>query len=104
MSLSILTWSSGPVHSITYALFEEIASHRDMIDWPHIGLVIQSYLKSSDRDCDRLLALSRKRGAPFTVRLVKGAYWDYEVVHARRTVLPVPSSPARGLPMPIMKT
>ena len=30
------------------------------------------------------------RGAPVTVRLVKGAYWDYEVLHARQVGWPVP--------------
>ncbi len=71
-------------HDITYDLFEQVALHPDLIDWPHLGLVIQSYLKKSDDDCRRLLKLSKRRGTPFTVRLVKGAYWDYEVVHARQ--------------------
>ncbi|MBU0680437.1 MAG: proline dehydrogenase family protein [Proteobacteria bacterium] len=71
-------------HDITYDLFEEVAFHPDLIDWPHLGLVIQSYLKASGSDCNRLLELSKRRGTPFTVRLVKGAYWDYEVVHARQ--------------------
>ena len=30
------------------------------------------------------------RGTPVTVRLVKGAYWDYEVVHARQLGWPEP--------------
>ena len=84
-------------HNITYALFEEVALNQDLIDWPHIGLVIQAYLKTSDQDCDRLLALSKKRGAPFTVRLVKGAYWDYEVVHARQNGFACPVFTNKGL-------
>ncbi|MDH4318882.1 MAG: proline dehydrogenase family protein, partial [Desulfobulbaceae bacterium] len=71
-------------HGITYALFEELSLDPDLIDWPHMGLVLQVYLRSSDQDLARLLALSAKRDTPFTVRLVKGAYWDYEVVHARQ--------------------
>ncbi len=71
-------------HDITYDLFEEVALHQSFIDWPHLGVVIQAYLTSSEDDCKRLLALSKRRGTPFTVRLVKGAYWDYEVVHARQ--------------------
>jgi len=85
------------VHSITYDLFEEIALHRDLADWPHMGLVIQAYLQTSREDCDRLLALSRKRGTPFTVRLVKGAYWDYEVVHARQNGFKCPVYTRKGL-------
>lgn len=85
------------LHNITYALFEEVAMHKDLVDWPHIGIVLQAYLKESSHDCERLLSLSRKRGTPFTVRLVKGAYWDYEVVRARVNGLPCPVFKGKGL-------
>lgn len=85
------------LHNITYALFEDLVLHQDLIDWPHIGIVLQAYLKESARDCDRLLALSKKRGTPFTVRLVKGAYWDYEVVHARQNGYACPVYTGKGL-------
>lgn len=85
------------VHDITYGLFSEMATHPELVDWPHIGLVIQAYLKTSGQDCERLLALSRKRGTPFTVRLVKGAYWDYEVVHARQNGFICPVFTRKGL-------
>ena len=85
------------VHAITFALFEEIALDPDLRDWLHIGMTVQSYLKSGEQDCDRLLALSRKRGVPFTVRLVKGAYWDQEVAHARSRGLVCPVYTAKGL-------
>ena len=84
-------------HDITYGLFEEIATDPDMIDWPHLGIVIQAYLKTSDQDCDRLIALSNKRGTPFTVRLVKGAYWDFEVVQARQNGFTCPVFTRKGL-------
>ncbi|MDH3349155.1 MAG: proline dehydrogenase family protein, partial [Desulfobulbaceae bacterium] len=83
-------------HKITYSLFEELALHPDLIDWPHMGIVVQAYLKSSGRDCQRLLALSSKRSTPFTVRLVKGAYWDYEVVHARQNGFTCPVYTDKG--------
>jgi RHH-type transcriptional regulator, proline utilization regulon repressor / proline dehydrogenase / delta 1-pyrroline-5-carboxylate dehydrogenase len=70
------------LHEITYRLFERIALDPEFAAWPHIGIVIQAYLKEAGHDLDRLLALSQKRGMPVTVRLVKGAYWDYEVVQA----------------------
>jgi len=83
-------------HNITYDLFEAVVLHQDLVDWPHIGLVVQSYLKSSENDCSRLLALSKRRGTPFTVRLVKGAYWDYEVVHARQNGFSCPVYTNKG--------
>ncbi len=78
------------LHDITFDLFEEIASHPELKTWPHIGIVVQAYLKSAREDIDRLLSLARSRGAPLSVRLVKGAYWDYEVVHAQQHGYPCP--------------
>jgi RHH-type proline utilization regulon transcriptional repressor/proline dehydrogenase/delta 1-pyrroline-5-carboxylate dehydrogenase len=72
-------WS---LHEITYRLFERVALEPDFAAWPHLGIVVQAYLKSAGDDLDRLRALAEQRGTPLTVRLVKGAYWDYEVVHA----------------------
>ncbi len=78
------------LHEITYRLFERIALDPEFSAWPHLGIVIQAYLKNADHDLDRLLALAAKRGAPLTVRLVKGAYWDYEVVQAGLHGYPCP--------------
>ncbi|MDP2345130.1 MAG: proline dehydrogenase family protein [Deltaproteobacteria bacterium] len=71
-------------HDITYDLFEEIVTSPELRSWPHVGIVIQGYLKSSQRDAERLLSIAKNRGAPITIRLVKGAYWDYETVLAKQ--------------------
>ncbi len=71
-------------HDITYDLFEEIVTSPELRSWPHVGIVIQGYLKSSTKDADRLLSIAKSRGAPITIRLVKGAYWDYETVLAKQ--------------------
>ena len=78
------------VHDITYNLFEEVLSHPELKDWPHVGIVVQAYLKESEKDVQRLLSLAKNRGAPITIRLVKGAYWDQEVVHANLHGYPIP--------------
>jgi RHH-type proline utilization regulon transcriptional repressor/proline dehydrogenase/delta 1-pyrroline-5-carboxylate dehydrogenase len=51
---------------------------------PSVGIVVQAYLRDSPAELDRLLdwAESSGRGSPLTFRLVKGAYWDHEVVEA----------------------
>ena len=86
-------WS---LHEITYRLFETIAADPEFASWPHLGIVIQAYLKDADADLDRLIALATKRGTPLTVRLVKGAYWDYEVVQSGLNGLPCPVFTAKG--------
>jgi len=78
------------LHEITYRLFEHVCLEPEFAAWPHLGIVVQSYLKAANDDIDRLLALARKRGTPLTVRLVKGATWDYEVIHAGLHGYPCP--------------
>src|SRR5260221_6099198 len=48
------------LHEITYRLFERVALDPDFSAWPHLGIVVQAYLKNADQDLDRLLALSSK--------------------------------------------
>jgi RHH-type proline utilization regulon transcriptional repressor/proline dehydrogenase/delta 1-pyrroline-5-carboxylate dehydrogenase len=84
------------LHGITYDLFEDVLAHPDLRGWPHVGIVVQAYLKSAPADLDRLLALAKGRGAPITVRLVKGAYWDYEVAMAKQWGLPCPVLTAKS--------
>ena len=59
-------------------------------DFEHAGVVIQAYLKDADRDLRGLLDWARRRGTPVSVRLVKGAYWDWELAEAARNGWPVP--------------
>lgn len=75
---------------ITYRVFEGLCRHAELRDWPHLGVVVQAYLRDSEADLDRLIALARSRGTPITVRLVKGAYWDYETVLAQQRGWPCP--------------
>jgi RHH-type proline utilization regulon transcriptional repressor/proline dehydrogenase/delta 1-pyrroline-5-carboxylate dehydrogenase len=53
---------------------------------PSAGMVLQAYLRDSPQTLDTVLAwtggAAAAREQPLTVRLVKGAYWDHEVVEA----------------------
>ncbi len=53
---------------------------------PSAGLVLQAYLRDSPQTLDTVLdwAARTPRAHPLVVRLVKGAYWDHEVVEARQ--------------------
>lgn len=57
---------------------------REFRDYPHIGIVLQAYLRDSDQDLEELLAWAAGERIPVSIRLVKGAYWDYETVRARQ--------------------
>ncbi|HEY5893877.1 MAG TPA: proline dehydrogenase family protein [Chthoniobacterales bacterium] len=55
-----------------------------------LGCVIQAYLTDSERDLVELLDWAEAKGKRITVRLVKGAYWDYERIVAAQKNWPVP--------------
>jgi len=75
---------------IILTVAEELFSEPRYKDYPYFGLVIQCYLKSALQDLDRVIKLSKSRKHPLTIRLVKGAYWDYEVIKARENDWPIP--------------
>jgi proline dehydrogenase len=64
----------------------ELLSEPEFEDGPSAGLVLQAYLRDSPALCDRVTAWAARadRASPLTVRLVKGAYWDHEIVEARQ--------------------
>src|SRR5213594_3289481 len=68
----------------TLELFKTIFTEEEFKDWPHAGIVIQAYLRDAETDLRSLIDWGRARGTRFTVRLVKGAYWDYETIKSRQ--------------------
>ncbi len=54
------------------------------------GLAMQAYLRSGDEDAKRIIDWSKRTGRQVSVRLVKGAYWDFETIHAEQMGWPVP--------------
>src|SRR5438067_1879303 len=68
----------------TLELFKTIFADEEFKDWPHAGIVIQAYLRDSEVDLRDLIEWGRARGTRFAVRLVKGAYWDYETAKSRQ--------------------
>ncbi len=50
----------------------------------HAGIAMQAYLRSGVEDAKRVAEWAKRTGRVVTVRLVKGAYWDYETIHAEQ--------------------
>ncbi len=70
----------------------ELLSESEFASGPSAGLVLQAYLRDSPDQLDQVLEWARtaERQPPLTVRLVKGAYWDHELVEAQQEGWPVP--------------
>ncbi len=72
------------------ASFFRLLSEDLFSDFHDAGLVIQSYLKDSEVDLHRVIQWAQEHQKRITVRLVKGAYWDYETVIHWQKGWPVP--------------
>lgn len=76
--------------SITLEAFKRLLSSEEFHDFDQAGIVLQVYLRRTEEDTRNLLEWVEKRGVPITVRLVKGAYWDTETIHAKLDNWPIP--------------
>ena len=70
----------------------ELLDEPEFSDGPSAGLVLQAYLRDSPEQLEGILewAAQSPRTEPLTVRLVKGAYWDHELVQAHQHGWSVP--------------
>jgi proline dehydrogenase len=70
----------------TVGLVFDLLDEAEFADGPSAGIVLQAYLRESPAQLDRILGWARatRRRPPLVVRLVKGAYWDHEIVEARQ--------------------
>lgn len=71
---------------LTIALFQRCC---EQFDFP-AGLAMQAYLRSGEDDAERMIQWARQRDRQVTVRLIKGAYWDHEVIRSEEHGWPIP--------------
>jgi RHH-type proline utilization regulon transcriptional repressor/proline dehydrogenase/delta 1-pyrroline-5-carboxylate dehydrogenase len=74
----------------TLRIFREVMEEPEFRDWSDVGIVLQAYLRDTEEDLKVMLDWAEARPAPVWVRLVKGAYWDTEVILARQHGWPIP--------------
>src|SRR5262249_7483924 len=67
---------------VTLQIFREILSEPEFALWPDVGIAIQAYLRDCEHDLHDLREWVKARGVGVWVRLVKGAYWDFETAVA----------------------
>ncbi|MBT5017396.1 proline dehydrogenase family protein [Planctomicrobium sp.] len=75
---------------LTLQIFKEICMEKEFRDWSDCGIVIQAYLPDAEDDLKNLLKWAKKRKTSVGIRLVKGAYWDYETITAEYRGWPCP--------------
>jgi RHH-type proline utilization regulon transcriptional repressor/proline dehydrogenase/delta 1-pyrroline-5-carboxylate dehydrogenase len=75
---------------LTLSLFRSILEEDEFRERPAIGIAVQAYLRDSEQNLRDLIAWARRARRPIVVRLVKGAYWDFETILAEQRGWPVP--------------
>ena len=93
VNLDMETYS---LKNITLDVFTELLDEEEFHGWEGAGIALQAYLKDTWDDLLRLIAWAKSRSRRITVRLVKGAYWEYETVTARQKGWPVPVFGTKG--------
>jgi RHH-type transcriptional regulator, proline utilization regulon repressor / proline dehydrogenase / delta 1-pyrroline-5-carboxylate dehydrogenase len=75
---------------ITLEVYRRMRSNPEFRHYQHFGIALQSYLRETDDDLKNLLQWARDNELPISVRLVKGAYWDFEMVTAKQNGWEIP--------------
>lgn len=86
----ILDMEHLPLRELTLATYQSIMEEAEFAGYPHTGIVYQAYLRDAETPLEDLLQWARKQRQPMHIRLVKGAFWDEEVVRANQNNLPIP--------------
>ena len=68
--------------SLSIYIIEKLALEKNIKNWNGFGIALQAYGKRSIEVIDFLNNVLKKRDQ-MHIRLVKGAYWDYEIKHAQ---------------------
>jgi len=79
-----------PARRFTLELFKGINDESEFRDWPHKGIAYQAYMKDAEPLLAELLDWAIKGNHNFGMRLIKGAFWDEEVVLANLYNYPIP--------------
>lgn len=70
--------------AMTLEIFRRLRSDPEFRNYPHLGIALQAYLRDTPKDLADLIQWAKANGLPIEIRLVKGAYWDSEVIFARQ--------------------
>lgn len=89
----IFDMEQAEMKELILGIFMRLFDEEPYRTFPHAGIALQAYRTDTQEDVRRLLAWTKERQVPITIRLVKGAYWDSDATRYRQ----------RGWPMPLFE-
>src|SRR5256884_69714 len=78
------------LRELTLKPFMELADEPEFRHERTLGIGLEAYLRVAEAAARRRIGWASRRGTPVSVRLVKGAYWDYEPAQGELDHWPVP--------------
>lgn len=75
--------------SLTFDVFKKTLEQEEFREYDQLGIVMQGYVKDAEEYLQEFLQWVRAQDRQVTIRLVKGAYWDYEIITARQRNWPI---------------
>ena len=72
-------------------IFKDTFNEEEFRDFENAGIAMHTYFLDSEEKIRDIIQWARARKTPILMRLVKGAYWDWEVIAAKQkgTAIPV---------------
>jgi len=89
-ALMTLDMEQRELRDLTLDLAKRALLSSDHGGHARLGVVVQAYLRDADEVVEQLLQWLMAHERALTIRLVKGAYWDFEVAQARQRQWPIP--------------
>ncbi|MBI2495842.1 MAG: bifunctional proline dehydrogenase/L-glutamate gamma-semialdehyde dehydrogenase [Candidatus Omnitrophica bacterium] len=89
-ALIYLDMEQYELRDLTIALAQHLLLHPRRGAGATLGVVVQSYLRDAEANLEELLSWLTAHEHALTIRLVKGAYWDYEASQAAQRHWPMP--------------
>lgn len=68
---------------ISMSIAKALLESAELKGWDGLSIVVQAYQRRAPHILDFLLETARAAGSRFSIRLVKGAYWDSEIKRAQ---------------------
>ena len=89
---AFINTDSEPYYSLdlTQQIFMETLNEEEFRDFADAGIVLQAYLRDSEDRLRNMISWAKAQVSTVTIRLVKGAYWDTEVIAAKEKGWPIP--------------
>lgn len=86
----IFDMEQAEMKTLLLEIFRNLFDEPAFRTFPHAGVALQAYHRETDQDIRSLIAWTKRRNCPITIRLVKGAYWDSDTVRYHQAGWPVP--------------